>query len=86
MKKPKKEKGLRVYEVVWYDAHFNDGNYHSKSIENYTPPWIIRSVGYYAGENKVDFKIAQELHESGKRYGHIMSIPKVTIIKKRRLK
>ena len=77
---------MKIYEVTWYDAHFNDGNYDSESIEEYTSPWIIRTVGYYAGQNKIDFKIAQEFHETGEKIGHIMSIPHKMIIKKRIIK
>ncbi len=74
-----------VYEVTWYDAHFDDGNYHSKYIKKISP-WIIRTVGYYVGTNNIDFKIAQEYHKNTKRFGHIMSIPHEMIIKKKVLK
>jgi hypothetical protein len=72
----------KIYEIVWYDAHFNSGVMPKKSIKHETKPYIIKSVGYFAGSNKIDFKVAQEIHDSG-QYGHIISIPHSAIIKKR---
>lgn len=76
---------MKIYEVIWYDAHFNDSNYTFDDIEEQTTPWIVRTVGYYAGKNRIDFRIAQEYHHSDKKYGHIMSIPHKMIISKKEL-
>jgi len=76
---------MKIYEVTWYDAHFHSGDLNEKNIENETKPYIIKDVGYYVGQNSIDFKIAQEIHEHG-GYSHIMSIPHKMIIKKRIIK
>ena len=77
---------MKIYEITWYDAHFNGGSFYEEDLERVTQPYIMRTLGYYVGESKIDFKIAQEFHDEGKRFGHIMSIPHKVIIKKRLLK
>ena len=77
---------MKIYEVTWYDAHFNDASYSLDDIDIGTTPWIISTVGYFVGESRIDFKIAQEYHLKSKKYGHIMSIPLNSIIKKKLLR
>ncbi len=85
MKKRKKVKGPKIYAITWYDAHYYAQSVYPEHVKKETPPFIMSDVGYYAGESKIDFKIAQEIDGNG-RFAHIMSIPKTTITQKRRLK
>jgi hypothetical protein len=75
----------KIYEVTWRDAHFNPEAFHQPEIEHNTQPYVVKSVGYYVGESKIDFKIAQEIHLNDYRCGHIMSIPHKMIIRKKLL-
>ncbi len=75
---------MKIYEVTWYDAHYYEPSLYPKQVRKVTTPFVMRDVGYYVGESKIDFKIAQEINGNGK-YAHIMCIPKAIIIKKRRL-
>ena len=69
----------KIYEVTWYDAHFHDEAMYPENIKKRTKPFIMRDVGFYVGESKIDFKIAQE-KQYNERYAHIMCIPKSTYL------
>jgi len=75
---------MLFYEFTWIDSETNSG---WDTAENINPPnSTVKSYGFLLKENEDFYTLIADVDASEKHYNRSMSIPKVCVKKKRRIK
>ena len=75
---------MKLVEVEWIDSVHGSG-WENREVDD-TPDMIIRTVGWIAQRTKRYLKIAASVNGANKQVCGVMSIPRVSIRRIRRIK
>lgn len=75
---------MTFYEITWIDSETSSG---WESVENINPPdSTVKSYGFLLKETEDFLVLVSDVDAGEKHYNRHMSIPKVNVKKKRKIK